>query len=276
MKNRKKLLVLLITASILCLFNNCSNTSSKTDTQVVLQDSIKANDTIFSYEPNVYSFIGTLNHVMFYGPPSFGEDTANDVKEWVYILELDKAISILADSGSNFNDAKFNIQELQILTDTDLKQQIHQKVTLIGTLFGAQTAHHHTEVLLDARKLVSETVTFSIDTFSVIPPDVLGTYCYYSRNKKEYEKDEWIFIDANDNLAYMKINGVLTEFKLLKTESVTNNKSIQQYQSENYDLTIELENKNRGGEMLMRSGKIKIVSKQGVELTLSFFGGCGS
>lgn len=276
MKNRKKLLVLLITACILCLFNNCNNSSSKSDNQVVLQDSIKADDTIFSYEPHVYSFTGTLNYVMFYGPPGFGEDTANDAKEWDYILELDKPISILADSGNDFNDAKSNIQELQILTDTDLKQQIHQKVTLTGTLFGAQTAHHHTEVLLDARKLVSETVTFSIDTFSVIPPDVLGTYCYYSRNKKEFEKDEWIFIDANDNLAYMKINGALTEFKLLKTESVTNNKSIQQYQSDNYDLIIEFENKNRSGEMLKRFGTIKVTSKQGTIITSYFYGGCGS
>ena len=176
----------------------------------------------------------------------------------------------------NFKYTKSSVEELQVLSDVDLTKQINKKVTLIGTLFGAQTGHHHTEVLLDARKVVSEAPTFSIDTFSVIPPEIFGTYCYYAHNKKDYDKDAWIFLDGNDNLAYMKLNGVMTTFKLIKTDAVSENKSVQQYQSADYDLKIELENKKRLGEMLMRFGKMNIISKNGSSATINFYGGCGS
>jgi hypothetical protein len=37
-------------------------------------------------------FNGTLKHVMFYGPPGFGENPKHDAKEWCYILYLDNSI----------------------------------------------------------------------------------------------------------------------------------------------------------------------------------------
>ena len=39
---------------------------------------------------------------------------------------------------------------------------------------------------------------------------------------------------------------------------------------------IELENKKRLGEMLMRFGKMNIISKNGSSATINFYGGCGS
>lgn len=265
----------LIMTLFLCCFNSCSS-SSKNESEVTQQESVKVNDTLYHYEPQVYSLTGTLTQVLFYGAPGYGEDTVNDTKELVYVLELDKAIIMLADTTSDFNEAKANIEELQILTDIDLSKKINQKVTLTGTLFGAQTGHHHTEVLMDARKVVSETPTFLVDTFSIISPDIIGTYCYYARDKKEYDKDTWIFIDGNDNLGYMKLNGVMITFKLVKTDAISENKSLQQYQSADYDLKIELENTKRVGEILMRFGKMTITSKQGSSSVINFYGGCGS
>lgn len=131
---------------------SCSTSSTSNAVKTAQDNHVVLVDTLYRYEPNVYSFTGILKQELFYGPPGYGEDTLSDSKELVYILQLDKPISLLADTASDFNDAKANIKDLQVLSDLNLKDDIDKKASLTGTLFGAQTGHHYTEVLLDARK----------------------------------------------------------------------------------------------------------------------------
>ena len=254
----------------------CSTSNSKEDQQTVSEKD-HASDTVYNYEPTVSTLSGTVKESLFYGPPGYGEDTINDSKERVYVLVLDKPITMIAEDKNEFNTAKTNIKEIQLVTNEDFKHHINKKITLSGTLFGAQTGHHHTDVLLQLKNNNESQSALSIDTFATISPEVLGTYCYYSFDKKDYDANEWIFIDGNDSLGYLKLNKAICIFKLIKTEPLGKDKTKQYYTSNNYNMTIEYANKKRTGEMLMRTGVITINSNDGTSTTTTnFYGGCGS
>jgi hypothetical protein len=254
-------------------FVGCTNINrDNTNENKILNDSGVINNFHY-YEPNVSTLTGIIEEAMFYGPPGYGEDTVNDVKENVYLLKLDKSIDMVADTSNEFNVAKSNIMQLQLLSKNGMENMKNKRVTLSGTLFGAQTGHHHTEVLFE---LADETKKLSIGLFKGFPPEIIGTYCYYAADKKGYDNDTWVFLDGNDNSGYMKINNILTSFKLFKTDSLGPDKMIQYYDSDNYNLSISIDKKEQKGGVWMRTGEIIVKQKNGPSVKTNFYGGCGS
>lgn len=106
----------------------------------------------YRYAPAKVTLIGTLKAAMFYGPPRYGEDPKHDRKEHVFVLELDTPIDLAADAANDFNVAQANVRRLQVVPLPDdpkaLPRLRNRHVQASGTLFGAQTGHHHTDVLL--------------------------------------------------------------------------------------------------------------------------------
>lgn len=99
---------------------------------------------------------GTLTLETFLGPPNYGEDTITDKKEQEYVLNLEKPINIIApteDISGGFNEAKTGIKKLQLIPNEKLGQYVNKKIKVSGKLFGTQTGHHHTEVLLSVIKM---------------------------------------------------------------------------------------------------------------------------
>ncbi len=114
------------------------------------------NATNYQYEPVVSTIHGTLSTKVYWGPPGYGEDTTVDEKENVYLLLLDKGINIKApkkDLSDGYNAAINNVMQLQLVNQQSLDAYLHKKVTITGTLFGAQTGHHHTDVLMDVKSI---------------------------------------------------------------------------------------------------------------------------
>ncbi|MES2133408.1 MAG: DUF4431 domain-containing protein, partial [Bacteroidota bacterium] len=67
-------------------------------------------------------------------------------------LILSKAIRMkkpVTDVSDGYNAAINNIIEIQLVHQKPLDQYLNKQVTVSGTLFGAQTGHHHTDILLD-------------------------------------------------------------------------------------------------------------------------------
>lgn len=107
----------------------------------------------YSYTDTAGIFTGTLIIETFWGPPSYGEDTLNDMKEICSILMLEKNIDIPADRSNEFNMAVVGLDRLQLATGIKTKKFVNKKVTAKGQLFGAHTGHHHTAVLLDVKEI---------------------------------------------------------------------------------------------------------------------------
>lgn len=119
-------------------------------------ESIPENAAEYEYEPVVSTIHGKLLSGVYWGPPGYGEDTTVDEKEHVYLLNLDKGIAIKApknDLSEGYNAAIHNVTKLQLVNQQSLDAYLNQNVTVTGTLFGAQTGHHHTDVLLDVKSI---------------------------------------------------------------------------------------------------------------------------
>lgn len=116
----------------------------------------KENAAEYQYEPVVSTLHGTLSTKVYWGPPGYGEDTTVDEKENVYLLLLDKGIAIKApekDLSDGYNAAINQVMQLQLVNQQSLDSYLNKNVTVTGTLFGAQTGHHHTDVLLDVQTI---------------------------------------------------------------------------------------------------------------------------
>lgn len=116
-------------------------------------------DQDYKFEPNVSIVEGTLITRMYYGQPGYGEDPENDAKEYPYILQLDKPINVKAQEGDIMNSDKFDVKEIQVvpLGEEDLKsikKYLDKHIKIEGTLFSALTGHHHTEVLIEVKRIL--------------------------------------------------------------------------------------------------------------------------
>ncbi len=141
----RKIISLCLLVTTLVLLCSCS-VSTKED-----QD--------YKFEPNLSIVEGTLITRMYYGQPGYGEDPENDAKEYPYLLQLDKPINVKAQEGDIMNSDKFDVKEIQVvpLGEEDLKsvnKYLDKRIKIEGTLFSALTGHHHTEVLIEVKRIL--------------------------------------------------------------------------------------------------------------------------
>lgn len=81
---------------------------------------------------------------------------ANNKKEEVYILILDKPIDVKKD---DFGGPDKNVTEVQLAiineeADRIAKKQINKEIRVIGFLYHGHTAHHHTKVLMAVQEIM--------------------------------------------------------------------------------------------------------------------------
>lgn len=110
----------------------------------------------YNYEPEISTLSGTLTSRIYWGPPGYGEDTTVDEKEQAYILVLSKGIDMKApkkDLSDGYNAAIHNVMKVQIVPQNLIDEYLNKPVTVTGTLFGAQTGHHHSDVLMDLKTI---------------------------------------------------------------------------------------------------------------------------
>lgn len=118
-----------------------------------------ANQKRYFYGPSVSVITGRLNQQMHYGPPGFGENPKEDVKEYVFMLTIPADIAVFSNSKEQEDEGidvtKQNITEIQLMSSNgvDLDAYVNKNVRLSGTLFGSHTAHHYADVLMDVEKL---------------------------------------------------------------------------------------------------------------------------
>ncbi len=104
-----------------------------------------------AYEPDTVSLTGTIKRHTFPGPPNFESVAKGDQPKQVWVLRLTRPICV---SASGDQGEEKNVSDLQLVfTDAEKEYPryrpfVGRRVTVNGTLFHAQTGHHHTTVLL--------------------------------------------------------------------------------------------------------------------------------
>ena len=106
------------------------------------------------YEPHVVQLTGIVVRKDLPGPPYYTDATP----ERVWLLVLTHPICVNEIKGESFYPAAANIHQLQIGFAEDngykkYRNMVGKRVLVSGTLFYAQTGHHHTEVLLTAKTI---------------------------------------------------------------------------------------------------------------------------
>lgn len=131
--------------------------SVKRAEQVTPTDAPKMpNEVWLEYEPTVVELKGKLITKMFYGPPNYGENPDTDSKEEFAILVLRKPVNVhgIPDSYSGYERMSVNhVREMQLVLRKQHKDLIGKEVTVKGTIFHANTGHHHTAVLMDVQSI---------------------------------------------------------------------------------------------------------------------------
>lgn len=153
-------------------------------------------------------------------------------------------------------------------------------LSIIITVFVFVLSGCQTENNMDKNSNTStdkqKTSAYRIDTFSVFPPEISGCTCYYAETEELFQKNHYIFMSNADSIAFLKLNGQMTKFKLRSQKSLA--KGFQTYTYENDSLIINIEaidGKQNGDETWLKSGMINIRPRSGTETSTAFYGECG-
>jgi len=106
------------------------------------------------YEGEPLTLTGKLTLQTFYGPPNYGENPETDSRETQAILLLAKPICV-NDSPSTDDAAEKNQRKVTLVPPVGVDFGLYKgkKVTLRGTLFHANSGHHHTPVLMQVKTI---------------------------------------------------------------------------------------------------------------------------
>lgn len=117
----------------------------------------RVDGTCLPYEPETVTITGRLEHRMFYGPPGYGENPAEEHPEPGFYLVPDAPICTRAAMGAG-NGAKQDIRLVQMVLDQPgyarARPYLDTRVRATGSLFAWITGHHHAELLLNVDSIV--------------------------------------------------------------------------------------------------------------------------
>lgn len=107
------------------------------------------------YEPARVTLVGVLSFRTVPGPPNYTSVARGDYPETVAILTLDEPACVSGDPQSRLNwRGHARVTEVQlVLSEARARRFLGKRVRATGTLFGARTGHHRTDVLLDVKAL---------------------------------------------------------------------------------------------------------------------------
>jgi hypothetical protein len=104
------------------------------------------------FEPDTVVITGRLVRRTFFGPPTFGEDPTHDTRERGYYVNVVAPICAVGAHAPQSNAPVRGVRSVQLVLDSAgyaaLRPQLGHTLAVRGTLFAAETGHHHTPVLL--------------------------------------------------------------------------------------------------------------------------------
>ncbi len=127
-----------------CLFSLCSF--------CFLGITAQSESPCYYYESDTVNLTGKMVRDTFPGPPNYESIKEGDAMEVYWVLQLQKPICMNAVADDYTNVDRQNVTQLQMVVGDGMYKKyrnlLYKTVTVKGTLFGAQTGHHHTDVLI--------------------------------------------------------------------------------------------------------------------------------
>ncbi|SRR6266566_3069663 len=115
---------------------------------------VLGSEECFNYNNQVVTLMGRVTLRTFFGPPNYGESPKTDSRETQAVLLLDKPVCTLA-NPKDYDDPENNQKEITLVPAADMKLSSYsgKLVSVQGTLFHANTGHHHTPILMSVQTL---------------------------------------------------------------------------------------------------------------------------
>lgn len=115
-----------------------------------------------------------------------------------------------------------------------------------------------------------------IDSFSDFPPEIEGCSCYFSSDSIEFSKHQFVYVDDNDQTAFVKVNGKLLKFTQTKFSKRGESNWEETYMNGDYELSIEVrELSQNGDETWLYTGTLRLTDQNNRTVTQNFYGECG-
>lgn len=125
------------------------------------------------------------------------------------------------------------------------------------------------QVVSDSTKIIAS----ELQTFSM-PPEVQGCSCYFAKNKEDFERGEYIYVDDYGNTAYIKLNGKVTKIPMEEGDFDPSNFS-KTIENENLTLTIKGRKLKAIDETMTFQGELTLEKKDGSKSVTYIYGECG-
>ena len=132
----------------------------------------------------------------------------------------------------------------------------------------------------DSLMIVSDSVNTAenldqihLETFG-FPAEVNGCSCYFSKNKEDFEKEKYVYIDDYGNNAFLKIDGKTVKIEMKEGDFDPDNFS-KVIKNDDFTVTIQGKKVNELEEVMMFEGTMTVENKNGEKTITSIYGECG-
>ena len=111
------------------------------------------------YEPELVTLHGTIERQSFPGPPNYESVKDGDALEIYWFLRLDQPLCVVG-TDDPYNPAQAEVERVQLVFKGPdaykrYRALMGRKAIATGTLYGAQTAHHKTPLLISVVDLAA-------------------------------------------------------------------------------------------------------------------------
>lgn len=162
-----------------------------------------------------------------------------------------------------------------------LKRELNQMKNLFFLVLGIFIFSACKNEKTESNTKINDT-KLTLNSFKKLPKEIDGCSCIFSKNEKDYEKNEFIFASNFDSIAFVSVNNKIIKLKLTsrfyKPNTVENEDYTCKYSTEEYKITIEIEadeTKKYADESWWNKGLITIENKKGEKITQKFIGESG-
>ena len=114
----------------------------------------------------------------------------------------------------------------------------------------------------------------SVETFP-FHTEIKECSCYFARNKKDFENENYIYADNAGTLAYMKIDGKRLALPLISSSDMeVDDVLTKEIENENYKISVKGK-KLATEEAMLFDGTLTLEKADGTKTVIPIYGECG-
>jgi len=111
---------------------------------ILLAATTAANAECLPVEPATLRVSGILERITFAGPPNYQDVTKGDQPETYFVLRLDDPVCLATSDQISASRLQLFLRPEQY---DQFRPKLGHKITLSGSLWPAETGHHHTPLM---------------------------------------------------------------------------------------------------------------------------------